>query len=214
MTRYIPIDYLTYHKPIYIASIICILMFVTIITMMYLALSYETLNRQNTCDPMFYYGQACRNMISDKLLLNPTFVAAKSQFYDALNTYDPATQLNTGSRATIKQSSQLIQDLSGPAIEMAMQENQDFVKKNVEEINGMTSILQLISLKYLGNLKQIITHASNLPQAVQSQLEYIPQQVDNLKILVKASLIDPMYAKYSAPLQKLYQSLSQIPNTS
>jgi len=178
--------------------------------MMYLALSYETYNRQNKCDPQFYYGQACRNMMSDKLLLNPKFVDAKTKFYKDLNDYDVVTQKNKGAT----ESKELIHDLSGPAIEKAMDENKDFIRKNEEEINGMSSILQLISLKYLGNVKNIITHASDIPQTVQSQLETIPQELDNLKILVKATLVDPMYAKYSAPLQKLYQSLREIPDAS
>jgi hypothetical protein len=214
MTQYIAIDYISYHKPTYIGSILCILIFATFISMMYLALSYETYNRQNKCEPQFYYGQACRNMITDKLLLNPKFVDAKTQFYKDLNNYDVATQKNKGATETIKESKELIHDLSGPAIEKAMDENKDFIRKNEEEINGMSSILQLISLKYLGNVKNIITHASDLPQSVQYQLETIPQELDNLKLLVKATLVDPMYAKYSAPLQKLYQSLREIPDAS
>ena len=180
--------------------------------MMYLALSYETYNRQNKCEPQFYYGQACRNMMSDKLLLNPKFVDAKTKFYKDMDTYDPVTQKNKGAIETIKESKELIHDLSGPAIEKVMEENKDFIRQNEEDINGMTSILQLISLKYLGNVKNVITNATDLPKTVLSQLETIPQELDNLKILVKATLIDPTYAKYSAPLQKLYQSLREIPD--
>lgn len=203
---------MSYHKPTYIASIICIIMFVVFIIMMYLALSYETYNRQNKCEPQFYYGQACRNMMSDKLLLNPKFVDAKTKFYKDMNTYDSITQINKGAKETIKESKELINDLSGPAIEKVMEENKDFIRQNEDDINGMTSILQLISLKYLGNVKNVITNATDLPQTVLSQLETIPQELDNLKILVKATLIDPTYVKYSAPLQKLYQSLREIPD--
>ena len=76
-----------------------------------------------------------------------------------------------------------------------MEENKDFIRQNEDDINGMTSILQLISLKYLGNVKNVITNATDLPQTVLSQLETIPQELDNLKILVKATLIDGSVVK-------------------
>ena len=91
-----------------------------------------------------------------------------------------------------------------------MKENEEFIQNNEEQISTMTSLLQLLSLKYLGNVQKTIQVTDNLPSVVQEQLISIPNELDNLRILVKNSLVDPVYAKYTAPLTKLYQSLMEI----
>ena len=50
----------------------------------------------------------------------------------------------------------------------------------------------------------------DLPPGVQDQLSNIPNELENLRTLVKESLVDPVYTRYSAPLNKLYRSLSEI----
>ena len=211
MPKFIPLFYESYNKSIYIAAILCILLFITFLIMSYLALKYETYNNQNKCDPMFYYGQSCRNLISNQILLNPDIVDSKSNFYKKLNNYNPTTQQFTGAEQTIHDSRQMLENVSMPALENAMENNKEFIRINENEINSMSSLLQNISLKYLGNVQNIIHHASNLPTSVQSQLQNIPTEIENLKKMVKKSLIDPAYAKYSAPLNKLYQSLTDVP---
>ena len=59
--KYIPIDYFTYNRPDYYATVITLLMFGIFYIIMYLVFKYESYNRQGICDPMFYYGEACRN---------------------------------------------------------------------------------------------------------------------------------------------------------
>lgn len=214
MAQYIPLYYHSYNQPTSVAAILCILLFVICLSMSYLALKYETLNRQGVCNPMFYYGQACRNLMSRQILLNPELVDAKNQFYNNLDQYNPDTQQYSGAKPTITNSEQIIQGISHPALERTMESNNEFIRQNENEINGMSSLLQLISLKYLGNVNNIIQSATNLPTTVQEQLQSIPTELENLKNLVKTSLIDPTYAKYSAPLQKLYKSLTDIPDNS
>ncbi len=214
MSSYIPVNYLTYHHITYITAWGCVLIFVVFLSMMYLALQYETLNKQNKCNPMYYYGTACRNLISDKLLLNPSFSNAQQKFYKDLDTYNPSTQQSTGAKPTIKESEVLINKLSGNAIETTLQENKEFVEKNAEELNSMTSLLQLLSLKYLGNVQTTLEESKDLPKNVQDQISQFPNELNNLRILVKNSLVDPVYAKYTAPLRKLYESLQSIPEPS
>lgn len=152
--------------------------------------------------------------MSRQILLNPELVEAKTQFYNNLDQYNPDTRQYSGAKPTITNSEQIIQGISRPALERTMESNNEFIRQNENEINGMSSLLQLISLKYLGNVKNIIQSATNLPTTVQEQLQSIPTELENLKNLVKTSLIDPTYAKYSAPLQKLYKSLTDIPDNS
>jgi len=78
----------------------------------------------------------------------------------------------------------------------------------------MTSLLQLLSLKYLGNVQTTLEESKQLPKTVQDQIAQFPEELNNLRILVKNSLVDPVYAKYSAPLRKLYESLQSIPEPS
>lgn len=214
MSSYIPVNYLSYHKITYITAWGCVLIFAIFLSMMYLALQYETLNKQNKCNPMYYYGSACRNMISDKLLLNPSFSNAQRKFYQDLETYHPSTQQSTGAKPTIKESEKLINRIGKNAIETTLDENKEFVEKNADELNSMTSLLQLLSLKYLGNVQTTLEESKHLPKSVQTQIAQFPEELNNLRILVKNSLVDPVYAKYSAPLRKLYESLQSIPEPS
>jgi hypothetical protein len=161
---------------------------------------------------MFYYGQSCRNLVSTQLLSNPDIIKSKANFYKKLNDYNPATNQYTGSEQILNHSRELIENVTHPAIETVAENNKEFIRQNENEINSMTSLLQLISLKYLGNVKAIIQYATDIPATVQSQLQNIPGDIDNLKIIVKKALIDPAYMKYSEPLRKLYQSLSDIPD--
>ena len=58
MAQYIPLYYHSYNQPTSVAAILCILLFAICLSMSYLALKYETLNRQGVCNPMFYYGES------------------------------------------------------------------------------------------------------------------------------------------------------------
>lgn len=207
---YVPITYYSFHLPFFVASWLIIALFATFIAMMYLAFKYEVYNKQNICDPMFYYGKPCNNMMANMMLNNSDFVYSKQNFYQSLDKYDPQTGQFTGAKKTIQDAEQTINDSSEPAIQKIMQKNEDFIKNNNAEISNMTSLLQLLSLKYLGNVEENIEHAKDLPPSVQSQLKDIPNELQNLRDLVKESLVDPLYTRYSAPLKKLYNYLTDV----
>ena len=208
--HYIPLSYFSYHKSYYVASWFILILFSIFIAMMYLALDYEISKKQEICKPQYYYGKPCYNEISNHLLLNQEFVSKKTQFYNELDKYVPEIRNYQGAKQTVKNAKTLVDDVSGPAIKRRMEENAEFIEDNEEQISTMTSLLQLLSLKYLGNVQETIQKTNNLPTVVQDQLISIPNELDNLRILVKSSLVDPIYAKYTAPLTKLYQSLMDI----
>ena len=53
--KYIPIDYFTYNRPYYVATVLIVTMFSIIYIMLYLIFKYEYLNRLEICDPMCVY---------------------------------------------------------------------------------------------------------------------------------------------------------------
>ena len=208
--HYIPLSYFSYHRPYYVGSWLILILFSVFIAMMYLALDYEVSKVNDVCKPQYYYGKPCYNEISKHLLLNPEFVSKKDQFYTELDKFVPETQSFKGAKQTVQNAKTLVEDVSEPAIKRRMKENEEFIQNNEEQISTMTSLLQLLSLKYLGNVQKTIQVTDTLPAVVQEQLISIPNELDNLRILVKNSLVDPVYAKYTAPLTKLYQSLMEI----
>lgn len=208
--KYLPLSYFSYHLPYYVASWLVVILFATFISMMYLAMKYEVYNKQHVCDPMYYYGKPCYNYISERLLTNSQFSNARNTFYNNLDTYEPETASFKGAKQTVIDAERIIEKSSKPAIERAMEQDNEFIEENTSQINNMTSILQLLSLKYLGNLQDTIEENKDLPHGVQDQLSNIPNELENLRILVKESLVDPVYTRYSAPLNKLYRSLSEI----
>lgn len=208
--KYLPLSYFSYHLPYYVASWLVVILFATFISMMYLAMKYEVYNKQHVCDPMYYYGKPCYNYISERLLTNSEFSNARNTFYNNLDTYEPETASFKGAKQTVIDAERIIEKSSKPAIERAMEQDNEFIEENTSQINNMTSILQLLSLKYLGNLQDTIEETKDLPPGVQDQLSNIPNELENLRILVKESLVDPVYTRYSAPLNKLYRSLSEI----
>ena len=149
-------------------------------------------------------------MMANMMLNNSDFTYSKQNFYQSLDKYDPQTGQFTGAKKTIQDAEQTINDSSEPAIQKIMQKNEDFIKNNNAEISNMTSLLQLLSLKYLGNVEENIEHTKGLAPSVQAQLKDIPNELQNLRDLVKESLVDPLYTRYSAPLKKLYNYLTDV----
>ena len=107
---YVPITYYSFHLPFFVASWLIIALFATFIAMMYLAFKYEVYNKQNICDPMFYYGKPCNNMMANMMLNNSDFAYSKQNFYQSLDKYDPQTGQFTGAKKTIQDAEQTIND--------------------------------------------------------------------------------------------------------
>ena len=190
--KYIPIDYFTYNRPYYFATAIIIIMFSIIYIMLYLVFKYEYLNRVEVCDPMFYYGRACRNEYSNILLFNDKFLTFKKNFYDIVSKFDPESE---------------------ETINNNLESNEEFNKSTIEEIDNMTTVVKLITSKYLGNLQELFGNVQEAPQYLLNNLQQLSIDLGQLKIHVQESIVDPAFAKYTAPLQKLYKYLTHINET-
>ena len=68
----------------------------------------------------------------------------------------------------------------------------------------------MIASKYLGNLKSLL---ENAPSEIADGLRELPQQLGELKQQIQESIVTPAFASYTAPLQKLYKSLTEIDKT-
>ena len=192
--KYIPIDYFTYNRPYYVATVLIVTMFSIIYIMLYLIFKYEYLNRLEICDPMFYYSRPCNNEYSKLLLFNDQFLTFKKNFYDIISKFNPKTKETEGVRANTAKNKEIIEN-ADEKVSDNIQSNEDFSKSTIEEINNMTTVAKLITSKYLGNLQQLSI------------------DLGQLKSHVQETIVDPVFAKYTAPLQKLYKYLTQIDQT-
>jgi hypothetical protein len=187
-------------------------MFSIIYIMLYLVFKYEYLNRIEICDPMFYYGKACRNEYSNILLFNDQFLEFKKNFYEIVSKFNPKTQQTEGVRERKNKNKQIVEK-SSEAIHDNIQSNEEFSKSTIDEINNMTIVVKLITSKYLGNLQEIFGNVQNAPQYLLNNLKQLSVDLGQLKGHVQKSIVDPAFAKYTAPLQKLYKYLTEIDKT-
>lgn len=210
--KYIPIDYFTYNRPYYFAATIIIIMFSIIYIMLYLVFKYEYLNRVEVCDPMFYYGRACRNEYSNILLFNDKFLTFKKNFYEIVSKFDTKTKETTGARVNTMKNKQIVKE-SEDSIDDNLESNKDFNESSIDEINNMTTVAKLITSKYLGNLQEIFGNVQEAPKYLIQNLQQLSIDLGQLKNYVQQTIVDPQFAKHSAPLQKLYKYLTHIDET-
>ena len=210
--KYIHIDYFTYNRPYYFAATIIIIMFSIIYIMLYLVFKYEYLNRVEVCDPMFYYGRACRNEYSNILLFNDKFLTFKKNFYEIVSKFDTKTKETTGARVNTMKNKQIVKE-SEDSIDDNLESNKDFNESSIDEINNMTTVAKLITSKYLGNLQEIFGNVQEAPKYLIQNLQQLSIDLGQLKNYVQQTIVDPQFAKHSAPLQKLYKYLTHIDET-
>ena len=211
MTRYhyIPIDYFTYNRPEYVAAFLILSLFFIFYVVLYMIFQYEYWNRVGYCHPMYYYGQACRNQYSNVILKDPQFLQLKKAYYDKLASFNEETKKYQGLRTDIKENENKIVE-SENAIEEVMKDNDDFASTSIEEIKKLTAIAHLITTKYLGNLEELLKNIKHAPAHVTEALRGLPEHLAILQTEIQKTTINPLFAPYTAPLQKLYRSLTEI----
>lgn len=211
MTRYqyIPIDYFTYNRPEYVAAFLVLSLFLLFYVVLYMIFQYEYWNRIGYCHPMYYYGQACRNQYSNILLKDPQFLQLKKAYYDKIASFNNETKKYQGLRPDIKENDEkLVQ--SKNAIDTVIEENDDFVSSTLEEIKKLTTITHLITTKYLGNLEELLRNVKKAPVHVVEALRGLPEHLAILQTEIQRTTVNPLFAPYTAPLEKLYRSLTEI----
>ena len=196
MTSYRPINYFSYNKPNYYACIISLVLCLLFLIILFRVFNYELLNAKNLCYPTYYYGRSCSNTITDTLQKDPAFLASKEAYYEKVKTYK---------RSLTKDGAKI--DVANVKIDDNMTSNTNFAEMSIQQIQDITSFIQGLTSKYLGNLRQMLQNSSNESQALSIYLTQLQTQINQ-------SIVQPTFAKYTDPLQKLYQSLSTItPNS-
>jgi len=129
-----------------------------------------------------------------------------------VSKFNPKTQQTEGVRERKNKNKQIIED-SEKAIDNNLESNEEFSKSTIDEIDNMTTVVKLITSKYLGNLQELFGNVQNAPQYLLNNLQQLSIDLGQLQIHVQESIVDPAFAKYTAPLQKLYKYLTHINET-
>lgn len=207
--KYTPIDYFSYNRPDYFAAVIVIMIFIVFLVILYLVFLYEFANRFEICHPMFYYSKACQNQNSRAILMNPNFLEMKKMYYDIVAKFDEKTKEYEGVRESTQVSKNKISE-SDDVIQNNLDQNKDFVKTSVEEIEKLTVISNLIASKYLGNLEEVVRNIQNAPGQVLESMVELPEHLETLKNQIRDTIVNPLFAEYTTPLEKLYKSVNEI----
>ena len=96
------------------------------------------------------------------------------------------------------------------AIDDVIAENDDFVSSSLEEIKKLTTITHLITTKYLANLEELLRNVKKAPVHVVEALRGLPEHLAILQTEIQRTAVNPLFAPYTAPLEKLYRSLTEI----
>ena len=207
--NYIPLDYFQYNRPEYFGFVIIIIIFILFTIVLYLIFKYEYYTRLDICDPMFYYGKPCVNQNSNLILKDPKFIALKKIYYDTVSKYNDKTYKYEGVRQTTQEGKAKIEN-ADKYIEDNLKQNEDFIKNSVSEIDKLTTICNLITSKYLGNIGSILNNIHSAPDYVLDSIRGLPEHLAQLRLQIEESLDNPYFKQYSSPLQKLYRSLTEI----
>ena len=207
--KYIPIDTFTYNRPDFVAAYLLFFTFSIFITILCIVFKYELYNKLDICDPMFYYGKPCLNLSANSLLKNPDFLNTKKQYYDLVSKYGSNTGKYKGVRQDISENKDKLKDAEHN-IQDNLDGNTQFGENSINEVKKMTTLSNLITSKYLGNLKELMLNIHNAPQNVIMSIRGLPEHLDQLKMQIKDSISDPLLSKYTSPLQKLYRSLTDF----
>ena len=209
MTQFVPLTYYSYNAPSYYGCIALLTLIGVFYIMLNLALKYEMYNNIDKCDPMYYYGQPCRNEMATALLTNPTFLQAKHAFYDKVAKYDASNNLYIGAQQDTENDEVTINQ-ANTSIQTNLDGNQAFTDNTIGEINDIADFAKMLSTKYLGDVQTLLSSVKNADSTVETQLQTIPSQMEILKNQIDTAFITPTITRYSAPLKKLYKSLTDM----
>ena len=202
MTKFITLSFFTYNLELYYAAMGASILYFAFYVILFRVLKYEIGNKQNICNPAFYYGQACRNQIADTILSDPGFVQAKQAYYATV-------QSTIDESGTMTNDNTEITDASG-TVQGNLDANVNFTNSTISQIQETTNVLKTITSKYLGNMQNVINSTKNQTNSALEQIQKIPPLLSNLQQQINASIVTPALMPYTDPLQKLYNSLTEV----
>lgn len=195
----IPLYYKTYNARYVSLAIILIAIFVFGITILYVILQYELFNRQAYCDPRFYYGNACNNLISQSILMDPNFLKKKKEYYESSNKINLDVNDDSDEIVSDKSKIENANELSSPT----------FIEDSAKKVEYITDQLNAIKLSYLGNpnnkLRQSI---SQLNKSFLSEIKDLPVRLQEIQGMFTNGIILPSSTHLIDALQKLNKSVN------
>jgi len=195
----IPLYYKTYNARYVSLAIILIAIFVFGIRILYLVLQYELFNRQEYCDPRFYYGRACNNLISRSVLMDSTFLKKKKEYY--VSSIEVDDEINKDSDKIIANRSK-IEDANGLS-------SPEFIEESAEKVKFITDQLNAIKLSYLGNPdKKVRQSISELNSSFLSEIKDLPVRLQEIQGMFTNGIILPSSVHLIDALQKLHKSVN------
>ena len=87
----------------------------------------------------------------------------KKKYYDLVSKYDEKTHSYKGVRENTEENKENVKE-GEEMIEDNLESNEQFGKTTIDEIKKITSISNLITTKYLGNIQEILSDVKNSPQ--------------------------------------------------
>jgi hypothetical protein len=195
--KYVPIDYYSYNRPIYVASVIALIMYFIFACILYSGFIYEWFNVVDNCDPTYYYGKACKNMISKQILMDPQFIDTKRKFYRAKDTIN---------YEFIPKDDKLVKKAEKD-IDQNLKMSDTMIESGITNIQSFSENVNTVFQKYLGNMKSLVKDTSVLSKDTMQSFSHITENLKSLMEKLHESIIDPAFEKYSDPLKKLYASL-------
>jgi hypothetical protein len=168
------------------------------------AIKFEVLNKRDECDINFYYGKPCRNYITNNVLTDHRLQSAKQNFFNNANqnvtpildiegTFSSIGERNIANNikkhGDMLNSNKLAIQSQFQTISQALNYT---VSSILENFNGLLNIFNV-------NNTDILNGLSNLQQ----QIGATPGAINPILDFVKPTIVSS-----TAPLQKLYQSLT------
>jgi AAA15 family ATPase/GTPase len=196
MSTYIPLTYYTYNKRYYVAAWLTFILFIAGFAISMQVFFYEFLNARNTCMPTYYYGQSCRNLISDTINTDVSFINTKQMFYQDSQIYDASLQSMAANSSDANTN-----------ISANITNNVTFQTNTLQQVQNISSTIQSLVNQYLANYQAFFRNMSN--ESSDFYQQFISTLAD-LKTQIQQTIVQPAYAKYTDPLQKLYKSLNTV----
>jgi hypothetical protein len=202
--NYIDLNYATYNTRNYYLSIIILILYITFISKLFVAIKFEILNKREVCDINFYYSKPCRNYIANNVLMDHRLVSTKRGFFDNANQkITPVLDIegtfsSAGERSINKNIIKHEKELSSNKniVQTQFQTISEALNYTISSImDNFNSLLNVFNI----NNSDILKGFGKLNETVKSTPGAIKPILD---------IVGPTIASSTAPLQKLYQSLT------
>lgn len=207
--NYVNISYATYNNRNYYLSIIILILYIAFISKLFIAVKFEVLNRRNECDINFYYGKPCRNYITNNILMDNRLKSAKQQFFN-----------NADQNVTpIMETDATFASIEERKIADNLKKNNKMLNTNKSKVQGqfqtMSQALNYTFSTILENFSGLLNTFNINNADILNGLGNLKQQLGSTPGAINPILnfMKPTIASSTAPLQKLYQSLTSPSGT-